>query len=74
MSLLGKKDLILVLGSRFELGVADPVVFFSWFLVDVNPGASARGQPGPQVHQLRRGGWFALLLLLSENINVVSLI
>ena len=74
MSLLGKKDLILVLGSSFELGIADPVVIFSWFLVDVNPGASARGQPGPQVHQLRRGGWFALLLLLSENINVVSLI
>jgi len=48
VSLLGKKDLILVLGSRFELGVADPVVFFSWFLVDMNPGASARGQPGPK--------------------------
>ena len=41
--------------SSFELGVADPVVGFSWFLVDVNPGASTRGQPGPQVHQLRRG-------------------
>jgi hypothetical protein len=27
-------------------------------LVVVNPGASARGQPGPQVHQLRRGAWF----------------
>jgi hypothetical protein len=41
--------------SSFDLGVADPVVGFSWFLVDVNPGASARGQPGPKVHQLRRG-------------------
>ena len=40
-----------------------------WFLVDVNPGASARGQPGPQVHQIRRGGWFTLALLLSENIT-----
>jgi hypothetical protein len=36
----------------------------------VNPGASARGQPGPQVHQLRRGGCFELFIWIPVVLRV----